>query len=200
MSANHTSPRRIVPLSGIAAGVFVVVAACVVVVVAAMVIFIQPTVTDEPDQTTVTVGGLHYSVNNSWILDPHRPVDAAVAEGLPRRDAQLPPGELLYAVFLGVTNETDKRLPMASDIVLSDIRNVEYAPARLAADNKFAYKPVVMAPTSHQPAPWTTAENDISAEGRMLVFRISRRSYNDGALQLVLRDPLHPAAVGTVEA
>jgi hypothetical protein len=145
------------------------------------------------------VGGLHYSVNNAWVLDPRRSVDAKLAEGLPASDAHLPSDELLFAVFVGVTNETTTPHRMVSGIALRDTRNREYAPTRVAPDNGFAYKPGVLDGTSHLPAPGTPAATDLSADGLMLVFRIPRRSYDDGPLQLALHDPQHPGSVQALQ-
>jgi hypothetical protein len=174
-------------------------AACVFLLVAAALIFVRPAVAGSPAGNEGTVGGLHYSVNNAWVLDPRRRVDAKLAQGLPASDRQLPPDELLYAVFVGVTNETRQPRPMASDIALRDTRNLEFAPTRMAPDSSFAYEPAVLGAKSHLPAPGTPAATDISADGLMLVFRIPRRSYDDGPLELVLRDPLHPGSVKTVQ-
>jgi hypothetical protein len=199
-SSSKSSPHRSVQwLPGLTMAVFVAATACVVLCLAALVVFVRPTVAGARDQTTVTVGGLHYSVNNAWVLDPRRRVDAAVAEGLPRRDRKLPADELLYAVFVGVTNETDTPRPMASQIALRDTRNIEYRLAALAAENEYAYRPVVLRGKSHLPAPSSPAASDMSAEGMMLLFRIPRRSYRDGPLELVLHDPGHPSSVATVQ-
>jgi hypothetical protein len=174
-------------------------AVCVFVMVAAAVIFVHRAVAGSPAETTATVGGLHYSVNNGWVLDPRRRVDARVAKGLPASDRHLPSDQLVYAVFVGVTNETRKPLPMASDVALRDTRNREFAPTRIAADNGYAYKPAVLDGKSHLPAPGTPAATDLSAGGLMLVFRIPRRSYDDGPLELVLHDPQRPGSINTVQ-
>jgi hypothetical protein len=197
----RSRPRapRPLPVAGLAAAVAMGAAVCVFVLVAAAVIFVRPSVASPPTQTAVTVDGLHYSVNNAWVLDPRRPVDAKLAEGLPARDAHLPKDELLYAVFVGVTNETSKPRQMVSDIGLRDARNLDHAPTRVAPDNRFAYEPAVLDGKSHLPAPGTPAETDISADGLMLVFRIPRRSYADGPLQLVLHDPRQPSSVQTLQ-
>jgi len=196
--ARSRAPRAL-PLAGLAAAVAMGAAACVFLIVAAALIFVRPAVAGQPPQTDVTLDGLHYSVNNAWILDPRRRVDARVAAGLPASDAHLPPDQLLYAVFVGITNETRTPRQMVSDVALRDTRNREYAPTRMAPDNRFAYEPAVLQGKSHLPAPGTPAGTDISADGLMLVFRVPRRSYEDGPLELVLHDPGHPRTVKTVQ-
>jgi hypothetical protein len=168
---------------------------CVFLLVAAALILVRPAVASAPGQSTATVDGLRYTVNNAWILDPHRRVDAKLAEGLPASDAHLPPDELLFAVFVGVTNETGSPRRMVSDIALRDTSNRNYAPTRLAPDNRFAYAPTVLHGKSHVPASGAPAETDISADGLMLVFRIPRRAYTDGPLQLLLHGPRQPGSV-----
>jgi hypothetical protein len=51
--------------------------------------------------------------------------------------------EMLYADFVGVTNENDAPLPMSSDIALRDARNVDYAPTPLAPQG-YAYSPAIL--------------------------------------------------------
>lgn len=190
---NRTTPDIGPPLAAIGAGLFLAASACVLLLLGAAVVFLHPTVRAEPTQDSATVGGLHYTVNNAWLVDPQWRVDAPIARGLPASDRKLGPDELLYAVFVGVTNETGRRLPMARQFALLDATNHEYPPAPLGEDNRYAYRPHVMAPQTHRPAPWTPAGQDMTAEGLMLVFRIPRSAYNNGGLELVVHDPAHPA-------
>jgi hypothetical protein len=198
MSQNRTSTHPTVGIAGLAALVVVAATACVFVTLAAAVVFVHRTVRATPAGTEETVGGLHYSVDNAWILNPNRKVDAQVAKGLPAA-GRASGRQLLYAVFVGVTNETDRRLPMAKDIELRDTENREYAPLRLGRANAYAYRPHVMAPQTHRPAPWTAAGSNLAAVGSMLVFRITRQAYAGGPLELVVHDPAHPDSVRTIQ-
>jgi hypothetical protein len=191
-------PRTIDP-AAVAVLALVGAIATVFVLFVAAVVFVHRTVQTSPSGTEETIGGLHYHVDNAWILDPKQSVDAPLAKGLPRADTRAGGHHLLYAVFVGVTNETGRRLPMATDVELRDTRNREYGPLPLGRDNAYAYRPVVMAPQTHQPAPSTPAARNLSAVGSMLVFRIPRRSYDDGPLELVVHDPAHPASVSTIQ-
>jgi hypothetical protein len=186
-------------LTTIGAGVFLATSACLLLILGAAVVFVHPTVSVARPQNATTVGGLHYDITNAWILDPRRRVDADVARGLPTSDQNVGPNELLYAVFVGVTNESDRRLPMATDVALVDGTNHEYAPVPLGAANRFAYRPRPMAPQTHRPAQWTPAGKSMSAEGLMLVFRIPRSAYEAGSLELVVHDPGHPETTRSLE-
>jgi hypothetical protein len=203
MKDSRTSARRsaarTLGVASVAAAVVIAAAACVFVLIVAAVVFLHRTVESSPSGTESTVGGLHYRVENAWILDPNRHVDAPLAKGVPSAHTRAGEHRLLYAVFVGVTNETDRRLPMATEIALRDTRNREYAPLPLGARNAYAYRPRVMAPQTHRPAPWTASGRDLSAVGSMLVFRIPRRSYDDGPLELVVHDPAHPASMRTIQ-
>jgi hypothetical protein len=190
---------RMPRLAALAAGLFVASSACVLVLLAAAIVFIHPAHSAQAAENTATVGDLHYAVENAWILEPHRRVDAQVARGLPAADRHLGPDELLYAVFVGVTNESDRRLPLATHVALRDVTNREYSPVPLGATNRYAYRSRTMAPRSHRPAPWTPAGEDLSADGLMLVFRIPRQAYDDGSLELLVRDPGDPAAVSSMQ-
>jgi hypothetical protein len=181
-----------------AVGAFVAAGACLLIVLAAAVVFIRPTVGAVPQDNSATVGGLHYAVNNAWPLNPRRAVDAQVARGLPAADRNLGRGEMLYAVFVGVTNETHERLPMATQVALRDVTNREYTPVRLGAHNRYAYRPRMMAAQTHRPGPWTPAGQDMSAEGLMLVFRIPRGAYENGPLELLVHDPGDPTSVASL--
>jgi hypothetical protein len=196
MTTRHSAVRRAIP--PLAAGAFVVSAACLVVVLAVAVIFIRPSVSPEPDTTSATVGGLHYSINNAWVLDPRRGVQAGLVKGLPA-SGRGAGRRLLYGVFVGVTNETGRRLQMASDIELRDTQNREYAPVPLGRDNAFAYRAGVMAPKTHRPAPSTPAGRYLDADGLLLAFRVPREAYESGPLELVVHDPQHPASVSMIQ-
>lgn len=180
-------------------GVFVATAATLFVLLGAAVVFVHPTVEAAPAQNTATVGGLHYAVENAWVLDPRRRVDAEVARGLPAAARRPAPDKLLYAVFVGVTNETARPLPMAPHVTLRDVTNRDYDPLRLGPGNRYAYRARTMPPQSHRPAPWTPAARDLSADGLMLVFRIPRRAYEDGPLELLVRDPVDPATAASLQ-
>jgi hypothetical protein len=201
MTTQHSRVRTIgvAGVAGVAVCVVVAAAATVFVLFVAAVVFVHRSVQTSPAGSEGTVGGLHYSVDNAWILDPSRSVDAPLAKGLPSTDTRADGHRLLYAVFVDVTNETDRRLPTATEIALRDTRNREYAPLPVGAGNAYAYRPGVMAPKTHRPAPSSAAGRDLSAEGSMLVFRIPRRSYDDGPLELVVRDPAHPASMSTLQ-
>jgi hypothetical protein len=203
MTSSHTTAqrpgRRTIDPAAAAVCVLVAAMATVFVLAVAAVILVHRTVQTTPAGNEETIGGLHYHVDNAWILDPTRSVNAPLAKGLPPSATRTRGRRLLYAVFVGTTNETDRRLPMATDIALRDTRNRVYAPLPLGRSNAFAYRPRVMAPRTHRPAPSTAAGRDLSALGSMLVFRIPRRSYRDGPLELVVRDPAHPTSVSTIQ-
>jgi hypothetical protein len=178
---------------------FAPAAAAFLVLVVAAVVFLRPDVTAAPAENAATVGALRYRVENSWVLDPHRASNAQLVRGVPAADRALGKSELLYAVFVGVTNPTSRRLPMATDVALQDPSNRRYAPVPLGAANRFAYRPRTLTAQSHAPALSTPAGRDPAAEGLLLVFRIPRQAYLGGSLELLVRDPADPAAVRTIQ-
>ena len=168
--------RRTIDPSAVAIVVLTAAIAAVFVLFVAAVLFVHGDVASSPSGTEGTIGGLRYDVDNAWLLDPNRSVDAALAKGLPATATRARGHRLLYAVFVGVTNETGRSLPAATDIRLLDTRGREYAPLPLGSRNTFAYRPHVIAPHAGLPAPSSPAGRDLSAQGSMLLFRISRRS------------------------
>lgn len=192
-------PRLNESILGIATIVWAGAAALALLGLLAAVVFLHPTVSGKSQPTSVQVGGLRYDIRNAWVLDPSRSVDAELAVGLPRDARGLPDDELLYAAFVRVSNGTGSPHPMAADVELRDTRNLDYQALPVAARNRFAYAPVSVKGGSHVPAVGTAAQSDLATEGLMLLFRIPRRSYDDGPLELVLHDPLHPHTVATLE-
>ena len=201
MAHSRTSAQRVrrtIDPSAVAVVALVAGIAAVAVLFVAAVLFVHGDVESSPSGTEGTIGGLRYDVANAWLLDPHRSVDAALAKGLPAT-ATRARGHRLYAVFVGVTNETRRSLPAATDITLLDTQGREYAPVPLGSSNAFAYRPHVIGPHARVPAPSSPAGRDLSAQGSMLVFRISQRSYDAGPLELVVHDPAHPMSVSHLQ-
>jgi hypothetical protein len=194
MTSHQSALRR----SSLPARALIVAMVLFTILLATAVIFIHRTVSSGPDMTSATVGRLHYSIENAWLLDPGRSVEAGLTKGLSASGSD--GRRVLYGVFLGVTNETARPLRMASDITLRDVYNREYRPVPLPRDNEFAYRAGAMAPQTHRPAPSSPAGRYLDADGLLLAFRIPRSAYEAGSLELVLHDPEHPASVSTIMA
>jgi hypothetical protein len=193
-----TSQQFVLRRSSLPARALIAATMFLTILLATAVIFIHRSVSPGADMSSATVGGLHYSIENAWLLDPGRSVEAGLTKGL--RASGSGGGRLLYGVFVGVTNETARPLRMASDIVLRDVDNRDYAPVPLPRDNRFAYRAGAMAPQTHRPPPSSPAGRYLDADGLLLAFRIPRSAYEAGSLELVLHDPEHPASVRTVMA
>jgi hypothetical protein len=146
-----------------------------------------------PDYRVVRTGGLEYEAMLGRPIHPGNAIDRKIVEGLPARDRRPARGAMLFGAFISVTNESSRALPTADHIELRDERGHVYHPLPLPASNPYAYSPRLIHPRTRIPGPGTPADDNLAATGRLLLFRIPAFQYNDGVLELVIHDPLHPA-------
>jgi hypothetical protein len=92
-----------------------------------------------------------------------------------------------------VTNDSSRALRAAHRIELRDNRGRVYRPVALPASNVYGYRARVVRPGTRLPTLGSPADDNLAAAGLMLLFRIPAFDYDDGVLELVIHDPLHPA-------
>jgi hypothetical protein len=145
-----------------------------------------------PDYRVVKVGGLEYEAMLGRPLHLANAVDRRIVEGLGAGDRRPPRGELLFGAFISVTNDSSRALPTANRIELRDERGHVYHPLPLPASNPYAYRPRLVHASIRIPGRGTPADDNLAATGLLLLFRIPAAEYDDGALELVIHDPLDP--------
>ena len=160
----------------------------------------KPTNAAAPNYAVVTVGGLQYQAMNGRQLDPAGPIDAAILRGLPAAERRTPPGQMLYGVFLSVSNGTPRPLRSANRIELLDESNRVYQPLPLAAGDPYAYTPRLVPAGATIPVFGSPAADNLAAEGYLVLFRVPTASFNAGGLEIVIHDPAHPAQTETLFA
>ena len=129
---------------------------------------------------------LDYQVQISRVLNPAVPPDRSYVSGLP--DFVSDPGddETWFGVFLRVQNQTDQPALATTDIHIVDTTGREYRPIRLDPDaNPFAYTGGEVAPHSVVPDP-DSAAGFSSAQGKLLLFKLTYQSLGNRPLELVL--------------
>jgi hypothetical protein len=147
---------------------------------------------EAPDYRVARIGGLEYEAMLGRPIHPANAVDAAITRG--QRDRRLAPGEILFGAFISVTNPTRSAVPAADDIALRDDAGHVYKALPAPAGNAYAYSPRVIPPSTRIPHIGTPADDNLAAGGLMLLFRVPAWQYENGSFELVIHDPLHPAA------
>jgi hypothetical protein len=174
-----------------------VLAVCAVALAGVLLAFLfvaKATLAAAPDYRDVAVGGLQYEAMLGRPVFPDQGVDAPVVAGLPARDRRVPPGQMLFGAFIGVTNDSSRSLPAARSIELHDDAGKVYRPLPLPSSNPYAYVPGPIPPKSRIPGVGTPADDNLTATGKLLLFRIPADRYTSGGvLELVIHDAGNPA-------
>jgi hypothetical protein len=145
------------------------------------------------------VGPLTYQVQVSRELNPRDLEDRTFLTGVSQSDAQVGTGELWFAVFVRVENETKRVQSPASAYSITDTQDNVYMPVPVSASvNPFAYVPARMPPGTLLPAVDTVA-SQTSIGGEMLLFKIKRESLDNRPLEFAITDPADPQIHGTVD-
>jgi hypothetical protein len=145
-----------------------------------------------PDHRVVKVGGLEYEAMQGRPLNPAGAIDRRIVTGLSALDRRMRRGAMLFGAFISVTNDGSRALPTADHIELRDERGDVYRPLPLPAANAYAYSPRLIHPRTRIPGQGTRADDNLAATGLLLLFRIPALEYDNGVLELVIHDPLHP--------
>src|SRR5918992_4120391 len=146
-----------------------------------------------PPYRVAHVGGLEYEAMLARPIHPANEVDNGIVAGLPDGERRTAGSEILFGAFISVTNTSPGALPTARRIDLRDEGGDVYHPLPLPAGNAYAYTPRLIHPRTRIPAFGSEADDNLAATGRLLLYRIPARQYDDGILELVIDDPADPA-------
>jgi hypothetical protein len=146
-----------------------------------------------PDYRVVRTGGIEYESMQGRPIHPENAVDRRIAAGLSADDRSSRGGTTLFGAFFSVTNDSSRPLRTADRIELRDQSGRVYHPVALPASNPYAYRARVVRPGTRHPSVGSPADDNLAATGLVLLFRIPAADYDDGVLELVIHDPLHPA-------
>jgi hypothetical protein len=123
---------------------------------------------------------------------------AVIVAGLSARDGRVAADETLFGAFIAITNDSSAPLPTADRIELRDEDGHVYRPLALPGTNPYAYSQRLLRPGTRIPAFGSPADDDLSATGRLLVFRIPTQAYESEALELVIHDPAQPGGTASL--
>jgi hypothetical protein len=145
-----------------------------------------------PDYRVVRAGGIEYESMLARPIRPENAVDRQIVKGLSAADRRRRGRTLLFGAFVAVTNDSSRAVRTAHGIVLRDESNRDYQSLSLPASNAYAYRPRVISPNTRLPSVGSPADSNLAATGFLLLYRIPAEVYENGVLELVIHDPLHP--------
>jgi hypothetical protein len=149
----------------------------------------------ETEGTYVDLGDMKYQVQISRQLNPADVEDREYLKGV---TDQLAPGDLWFAVFVRVQNESDKTQKPATTYEITDTQDDQYNPVSIdTKSNDFAYDPVPVEGKGLLPHPNSIAAQN-AINGQLLLFKIPRASLDNRPLELKIQNPDDPAQVATV--
>ena len=134
-------------------------------------------------------GFLLNDVVQSTILKMRADVeDKVYLSGLPPNTPEPAGDETWFAVFMRVTNASDKTLSPANDFEIEDTLGNVYHPVPLDPKvNPFAYVPDPIPPKSMIPQPDSIASEGVIKQGALLLFKIKTDSLQNRPLVLRFR-------------
>ena len=143
----------------------------------------------ETEGVYVDVGDLKYQVQISRQLNPAAiPQDKTFMSGIePASAATLAPGEIPFAIFVRIENETDKPLKPATSFEITDTDGNTYTPVKQGPVNPFAYTGDPVRPNNVAPDPDSIPAQVGSINGLELLFKIKRDSLNNRPLVLHIK-------------
>jgi hypothetical protein len=152
-----------------------------------------------PDFRVTRIGAVEYESMLGRPLRPGNAVDHAIVAGLPASRRQVPAGQTLFGAFIATTNDSARPRRTADRIELRDQSGRVYRPLPLPATNPYAYSPRMLRPGTRIPSFDSPADDNLAATGRVLVFRIPAKDYDNGAaLELVIHNPSDPGATASL--
>jgi hypothetical protein len=183
-------------MPGMPLRILVPLALCTAALLAALGLLLaveHPQAAAAPDYRTVNVGGLEYESMLSRNVDPAGKADARIAGGVPVRH-----GTALFGAFISVTNDSSRALPMADRIELRDLSGHVYRPIRLPAANRYAYRAHLLHARTRIPRFGTPADDNLSTNGLMLLYRIPAWQSRNGQFELLIHNPRDPASTASL--
>jgi hypothetical protein len=141
----------------------------------------------ETEGVVVNVGKLKYQVQISRQLDPSDLEDRAYLVGV--KDARtLPPGQLWFAVFMRVKNESSTTHQAAGSYEIVDTRGTVYRPVPVGADNVFAYHAQDVRGNGQIPDISSAAGTSV-IQGALVLFKLPVATLDNRPLELRILQP-----------
>jgi hypothetical protein len=146
----------------------------------------------------LSLGPLVYQVQLSRTLNPADEEDSAYLAGLSPAQATLAPGEEWFAVFIQVTNHSDRAQQAATHLRIADSAGNSYGPVIPIGSNPYVYTGGVIPGGGQLPGPDSTAASG-PTQGALLLFRIKLDSLNNRPIKLKILAPGNPLVSASAE-
>ncbi|MFL5844015.1 MAG: hypothetical protein ACJ762_04910 [Solirubrobacteraceae bacterium] len=139
----------------------------------------------ETEGVYVNVGDLKYQVQISRVLNPGAiSEDRTILTGVNPSEAELGPGEVWFAVFVRVENETGQPQTPAEDFELEDQQGNVYEPVEVEDTNPFHYDLTPIRPKGYAPGPDTIAREVGSIGGMLQLFKVKHETLDNRPVEL----------------
>jgi hypothetical protein len=146
----------------------------------------------------LNVGPLVYQVQISRQLNPNDTEDSAYLEGLTPAQRRLLPGQEWFAVFLQVYNHTDRSLPAATNLTITDTQNNTYTPIVPDQTNPFAYRAGLVPAGGQLPVP-ASVPSFGPTQGALVLYKIQVASLDNRPFEFKIVDPTNPSLTASAE-
>jgi hypothetical protein len=133
------------------------------------------------------VDQLQYQIQISRYLNANDVEDRSYLKGLPQGTAQPGADETWFAVFIRISNNTEKSIGTANDFEIVDTENNVYRPIPLDPKvNDFAYQPTTLPPKGLVPQPNSVPSQGV-IQGSLLLFKVKTASLQNRPLEFRFR-------------
>jgi hypothetical protein len=142
----------------------------------------------ETEGLYLDIDELKYQIQMSRYLNPADIEDRTYLTGLPTGTEQPAGDETWFAIFLRVSNSTDKTIQPANDFEIVDTQDNRYRPIPLDASvNPVAYEANPIPANSQIPQPDSIASEGVIKQGALLLFKLKTDSLQNRPLELRFR-------------
>jgi hypothetical protein len=142
----------------------------------------------ETEGIFLNVGQLKYQVQISRQLNPQAIAeDQTFIQDIVPSEAKLAPGELWFAVFVRIENDTDKAQTPATSYTIIDTEGNTYSPVHFGKGNPFAYTTAPIPRKSEIPSPDSVSAQVGSIGGQELLFKLKRAALDNRPLELRIK-------------
>ena len=142
----------------------------------------------ETEGIYVDVDELKYQVQISRQLNPAAiPEDRTFLSGVREAQAELGEGEVWFAVFVRVENESDEPQVPTTRFELEDQQGNVYEPVSIADEgNPFRYDTDPIRPGGYAPGPDTIARQVGSVGGMLQLFKVKYETLDNRPVELII--------------
>ena len=143
----------------------------------------------ETEGIYVNVGEMKYQVQISRALNPVAiPEDKTFVQGVNPVEAELGEGEVWFAIFVRIENETDEAHVPAEHFEIEDQQEEVYEPVEIDETNPFVYDDDPVPAGSTSPTSEGVAGQLTSIGGKLLLFKVKHETLDNRPLELFIED------------